>query len=182
MPRWGYPVTKTAMKIFRQLHDTVVESGVSRSGMHPARDGYAALWLWMSGGQPIERLTMADVGSIPVMLRLDTAPLARQAVGYILPADTRDWLVLARVAAQEPVRIGTAAWAYPEPMLLWAGWRGERRSILSGCINLGTHPTVNGLRLGAGNNFGELGADHITQADADDDLLAVGQCLGRFYE
>lgn len=148
--------------------------------MNPAaRDGYAAMWFWMSGGQPVEQLMLDDVGPVPTTLRLDTAPLARQAVGYIL-IDPRDWLVLARVAAQEPIRIGTTAYAYPEPMLVWAGWRGERGVIFSGCVNLQHTPTVAGLRLKAGKNFGELGAAQLTRADADDDLLGVGQCLRRF--
>lgn len=179
-------MTKIALKVFRQLHDTLVGSAVfdptGKSKMNPgARDGYAALWLWMSGGQPVERLTMADVGPISVDLRLDIAPVERQSVGYILPADPRDWLVLARIAAKECVRLDAVEYAYPEPMLLWTGWRGERRAIMTGCINLATTPTVAGLRLGFGKNYAELGEADLTQADADDDLLAIGQCLRRFY-
>lgn len=176
--RLAKPMTKTALKIFRQLHGKLADTGIKN---HPApRDGYAALWLWMSAGQSVERITLADVGLIPPDLRLDAAPLAKQAVGYIL-VDPHDWIVLARLAAKESVRLDAIEFAYSEPMLVYAGWRGERRSIVTGCINLGHTPTVAGLRLSAGKNYGELGAADLTQGDADDDLLMVAQVLRRFY-
>lgn len=174
-------MTKTALKIFRQLHDKIAESGVTRAMNPAARDGYAALWLWISNGQPVERIAPHDVMLIPPALRMDTAPLAKQAVGYILP-DPHTWIVLARLAAKEKVKIGAVGFAYPEPMLVYAGWRGgSRNGISTGCINLGHAPTITGLRLGAGKNYGELGVADITQADADDDLLRVAMCLGRFH-
>lgn len=38
-----------------------------------------------------------------------------------------------------------------------------------------------GLRLAPGANYGELGSSPMDQAGADDDLLAVGVCLSRYY-
>ncbi len=172
------------MKIYAQLAAKLEETGISKSMNPAARDGYAALWLWLSGGQRMERLSLDDVQLIPAELRLADAPLKRQATGFTLPVDPRDWVILARVSAGEPIRAGDRAvqsFVYPEPMLVWAGWRAERRSIVTGCINLIQTPTIVGLQLASGKNYGELGAADLTQNDADDDLLMVGQCLSRFY-
>lgn len=174
-------MTRTALQIAAQLQAALSDGERLAWPLNPAaRDGYAALAVWIEGDMPIERLTLDDIRLIPPTLRLDTAPLRRDACAYIL-LDRRDWIVLARIGAKESVRVTRESFAYPEPMLVWCGWRGERGSIVTGCINLVHSPTTATLRLAAGKNYGELGAADITQADADDDLLMAAQCFARFF-
>lgn len=173
---------KTALKITAQMQSALLRDGRLTTPLPIAeRDGYAAMAVWMEGDMRVERLRLADIRLIPIDLRLDTSPLQRLGMAYEL-IGRRDWLVIARLAAKDAVEVALGiAYAYPDPMLVYCGWRGERRSIITGAINLRDAPTVVGLRLSAGKNYSALGATELTDADADDDLLAVAQCLGKFY-
>lgn len=175
-------MTKTALRITAQLQSSLLSNGRLVSPLlPPARDGYAAMAVWIEGGMPVERLRLSDIQPIPDTLRLDTARLRRCGVGYEL-IDRQDWIVLTRIKARDTVEVAPrVGYAYPDPMLVYCGWRGERRSIITGCVNLRDTPTIVGLRLSAGKNFAELGSMDLNQSDADSDLLAVAQCLARFY-
>ena len=175
-------MTRTAMKILGQCRAACLREGRLASPLPPAaRDGYAALSAWIEQGMPIERIVLEDVRLVPPTLDLARDRLASPACGYILPT-RRDWIVLARRAAQEPVRLSPrAAWAYPQPMLVYCGWRGERRVIVSGAVNLADDPTPATMRLAAGKCYGELGAADLTDDEAQDDLLMLAIPLARFY-
>lgn len=178
-------MTRTALQIASQLR-AVLSERISDGRLVPplppaARDGYAALAVWIEHDMLIERLRLADVQLIPESLRLDTAPLKCPGVGYVL-IDRNDWIVLARLDARDEIEVDSGiSYAYPDPMLVYCGWRGRVERIMTGCINLRGTPTVERLRLSPGKFYRQAGVDEITQADADDDLLAVAQCLSRFY-
>lgn len=178
-------MTHRALQISAQLHAALSENireGRIVPPLNPvARDGIAALSCWQQAGRPVERLRPEDIRLIPADLRLDVAPIARAGVGYIL-LDRRDWIIIGRVDRRQEIMIaGGIGYAYPDSMLVYLGWRGERRSIFAGCVNLRDTPTVAGLRLSPGRNFGEIGSSPIQQDDADEDLLCVGMCLPRFF-
>jgi hypothetical protein len=167
-------MTHRALKISAQLQAVLSEhirDGKLVPPLPPVpRDGLAALSCWRAAGQPVERIRLDDVVPIPQDLRLALHPIPRPGVGYILP-ERHDWIILGRVGADQPITVAAGiSYAFPDPMLVWLGWRGAgRRSIFAGHVNLAHHTTVAGLRLS------------IDQDAADEDLLSVGMCLPRFF-
>lgn len=178
-------MTHRALQISAQLTAAMSATGKGGRLVPPLppvpRDGLAALACWHVAGRRIERLREGDIQIIPPDVRLDVTPIPRQGVGYIL-LERRDWIILGRIPAKQPVQVAAGmSYAYPEPMLVYVGWRGgDRRSIRAGAINLAHSPTVDVIRLVHGDRYRDGVASPLITTEADEDLLAVGMCLPRF--
>lgn len=119
-------------------------------------DAWATLWRWHSSAEPMTRLTMEAESAmlsrpLPGDLVLATVPLQAEALAVHFPP--RDWIVIARHAAQAIITVhGQHCYSYAQPVLTYMASSavGSAHGYRSGYVSLIDQPTVADLQLYAG--------------------------------
>lgn len=176
-------MTKHLHRIHAALGKQLIERGLPlRPPLPPAaRDGYAALQKWIDGHEQIHRLTpeqaIAARRGLPSDTRL-ALDECRGSIAYQM-IERKEWIVLARITARDPIQIQTGvAFAYPESMLVYITDVGD---WATGCINLRDAPTPDKLRIIPGQMYRELYATPLEREDIQPEIIRLAMVLPNFY-
>jgi hypothetical protein len=152
-------------------------------------DAWATLWRWHSSGEPMTRLTIEAESAmlsrpLPGDLRLATVALQTEALAVQLPP--RNWIVIARHAAQAIITVnGQHCYSYAKPVLTYMASSavGSAHGYGSGYVSLIDQPTVADLQLYAGTLTDSATERQIDlgSADAAEDEYTLDLAIHALY-
>lgn len=151
-------------------------------------DAWTALVAWHQAGEPVTRLTDEAEDAIlaqplPADLPLATARVRRGGAIAVIMPERSLWIILARLAAQQPVPVQDG-WTLGRRQAILAYVRNDpdSRGIAAGYYSLEDHLTLGSLHLRPGTTLRADGTTRpLGEADTADDDYRVLLALHQLY-